>query len=201
MNAFKIRSVRTIHHHRHTVTHFGSLWEYHWTFFLQSTLQWDINPARSVSEWLRSGSRCRELSYVNAGLTSAVRSKRGRGTLEPRLPPTHTHSLTLLCSQLTLSLSLSLSCTHTHTHHAYLSGATLPPRAGFLLTRQADNNSLKGYFSLFSFPPLVAFTERWEVTGAAAKVSGNWRRKSERAGCGSAGSAGWSRAFTHNGCV
>lgn len=67
-------------------------------------------------------SRCSALSYANAGLTSAVRSKQGRGTLELSLPPLRlTHP----------DLSLCPTHTHTHTHHAYLSGAIPPPHAGF----------------------------------------------------------------------
>lgn len=70
--------------------------------------------------------RCSLHSYANTGLTSAVRSKQGRGTLEPSLPP----------PSLTPSSDLSLSLTHAHrhrsqSHHAYLSGTIPPPHAGF----------------------------------------------------------------------
>lgn len=123
----------TINHRRHTLTRFTLSWEY-WSwyfcfvFFLTDTasVQHHVRGSQPSSPW-PGGSA---LSYANTDLTSAVRSKQGRGTLEPSLPPPRlTHPDLFLCP------AHSLSYTHPlpHTHHAYLSGAPPPPRAGFYL--------------------------------------------------------------------
>lgn len=107
MNAFKIRSARGL-------------------FIIADTLE--VRPAALryfLAALLGSGL----LFYANAGLTSAVRSKRGRGTLELSLPPLRlTHSPLLQPS----SVPLTLADRHgSGAHHAYLPGAILPRRAGF----------------------------------------------------------------------
>lgn len=81
-------------------------WYFHW-----------INPAAELRvRGAQSWSRRSALSYANAGLTSAVRSKRGRGTLELSLPP-----LRLTHSPRPLSLSLCVPLTHLVAHTPALS--------------------------------------------------------------------------------
>ena len=116
-------------------------------------------------------------SYANAGLTSAVRSKAGRGTLEPSLPPlsltpslspclslsshTHTHTLTHTRARShtlshrslshSLSLSPSLSCTPCVPVRSY---STTP--CWILLTRLADSDA-ETRFSKRILPTLLRF--------------------------------------------
>lgn len=122
-------------------------------------------------------SRCSLLSYANTGLTSAVRSKQGRGILGASLPP---FRLTLSPPLQPLSVPHTRTLTALITHHAYLSGATLPPRVGFyqcirlISTQTAPWKDIptQHRFSSFSLngesrPPLLKV--RWS--------SFDWRKK------------------------
>lgn len=169
----------TIHQQRRTIIHVSSLWGYQGA--VPEHFQWDISaaaPRYSISEWLWPWPRCSALSYANAGLTSAVRSKRGRGTLEPICP--HSGSHTLLYSDISLSESTH---THTHTHtvrHSALRRSTscVPVRnysaspCWILLAHQADTDSLD---SLKDIPT------SWDWT-FWMRVSFYWTVETERRG-------------------
>lgn len=118
-------------------------------------------------------SRCCALSYVNAGLTSAVRSKQGR-VLRDETAPTHSHTLSHSLTVSSHTRTSTFPLTHTHTHHAYLCGATLRPWAGFYfpnrleeaLHRTPIHPAWRGYLTTFSspaLPPVFFNSTIWSV--------------------------------------
>lgn len=108
------------------------------------------------------------LSYANTDLTSAVRSKQGRGTLEPSLPPPRlTHPDLFLCPAHSLA--------HTHTpapSHKPCVPVRSSPTAPcwILLTRRVDNNSGLSATEGFPCDPNISFDFFFQLLFAQLSV-------------------------------
>lgn len=138
-------------------------------FFLTDTasVQHHVRGSQPSSPW-PGGSA---LSYANTDLTSAVRSKQGRGTLEPSLPPPRlTHSDLFLCPAHTLSLTHTPAPSHTPCVPVRSSDAA---PCWILLTRLVDNDSglsaTEGFpcdpnISFDFFPPQLLFAQLSAIT-------------------------------------